>query len=110
MVHRLLAAAIGISPLPHNYGDKHFIKDVCSNLNQRNLMAQLAGRASVSLHTQLFFKAKNIEAPGLIMRCRSNGIIVLVPEYGLESMIKLVTYEGRGEVRKQINISVYLFF
>ena len=56
IVHRLLAAAIGISPLPKEYEDKTAMRALCDNMNRRHLMSQLAGRASVALHTGIFFK------------------------------------------------------
>ena len=45
IVHRLLAAAIGISPLPKAYEDKAAMRALCDNMNRRHLMSQLAGRA-----------------------------------------------------------------
>jgi exoribonuclease R len=62
-------------------------------MNQRHLMAQLAGRASVSLQTQLFFKARDIITDGLIMSVRLNGILVYAPEFGIEYMIRLISLE-----------------
>lgn len=40
------------------YEDKLSMRLLCDNLNKRHLMAQLAGRASVALHTGLFFKVR----------------------------------------------------
>ena len=65
-------------------------------MNQRHLMAQLAGRASVSLQTQLFFKARDIITDGLIMSVRSNGILVYAPEFGIEYMIRLISLEYKA--------------
>jgi hypothetical protein len=44
-------------------------------------MAQLCGRASVNLHTLIFFRDKRVETDAVIMKVRSNGIVVLVPRY-----------------------------
>ena len=112
---------------------------LCENLNHRHLMAQLAGRASVSLHTNIFFKArarlwadacgvcvcvsacmcecvgvcvlayfvcmpaccsapacaraaqnKVIVESALVMRLRANGVVVLVPRFGIEGTVFVV--------------------
>lgn len=56
VVHRELASAIGLQPLPHDYEDKVWMRALTINLNKRHVMSQLAGRASVTLHTHIFFK------------------------------------------------------
>jgi hypothetical protein len=56
VVHRLLAAAIGAGPLPSQLAHKGGLHDLAENMNRRHRAAQLAGRASVQLHTQLYFK------------------------------------------------------
>ncbi|CAI5971336.1 unnamed protein product [Closterium sp. NIES-65] len=55
VVHRLLAAAIGWTPLPDQTKDKTALTD---NLNYRNRNAHMAGRASVELHTLIFFRTR----------------------------------------------------
>ena len=69
IVHRLLAAAIGISPLPKAYEDKAAMRALCDNMNRRHLMSQLAGRASVALHTGIFFKV-------VLHCCRCHGAVM----------------------------------
>ena len=69
IVHRLLAAAIGISPLPKAYEDKAAMRALCDNMNRRHLMSQLAGRASVALHTGIFFKV-------VLRCCRCHGAVL----------------------------------
>eukprot|EP00985_Skeletonema_marinoi_P003582 scaffold1546_cov121-Skeletonema_marinoi.AAC.10 len=54
-VHRLLAAAIGVAPLPVFLSSKSHLHDLAANMNRRHRAAQLAGRASVQLHTLIFF-------------------------------------------------------
>jgi hypothetical protein len=51
---------------------------------------QLAGRASVSLHTNIFFKDRVVTESALVMRLKANGCVVLVPRYGIEGTIFLV--------------------
>ncbi|ORX84255.1 RNB-domain-containing protein [Anaeromyces robustus] len=88
IVHRLLAAAI-------NYGegystdiiDKMKIQKICDVLNFRHRMAQQASRSSVELFTNLYFKDRIVEEEGFIIRILKNGFIVLIPRYGIESII-----------------------
>jgi hypothetical protein len=52
-------------------------------------MSQLAGRASGSLHTNIFFHKRIVVERGLVMRLRANGIVVLIPRFGIEGAIVL---------------------
>lgn len=89
VVHRLLSAAIGVSPLPSYLESKTMLHDMAENLNRRHLSAQLAGRASVSLHTLLYFYDNPVETSAVVVKVRSNGIRVMLPRYGIEGMIFL---------------------
>lgn len=89
VVHRLLGAAIGIAPLPPALEDSSHISDICENINHRNRMAQLAGRASVQLYTHIFFREKRVEEEAMVLSVRKNGIRVIVPKYGIEGSIHL---------------------
>lgn len=95
MVHRLLAAAIGLAPLPHAYEDRSFMHDTCSNMNRRHLMAQQAGRASVDLYTRIFFRDRPVEVDAYVMAVRGKGVEVIVPQFGIEGPIQL-NEEVRG--------------
>ena len=50
-------------------------------------MAQYASRASVNLHTHIFFKGKKSLEDGYILFIRQNAIQVLIPKYGLEGTL-----------------------
>lgn len=65
------------------------MRDVVSNLNERHHNAQMAGRASVELHTLIFFHGRVAIADARVMKVRSNGLIVFVPKYGIEGPILL---------------------
>ena len=56
IVHRLLAAAIGVIPLPSQNADRAKQQDQCAHMNKKHKAAQYVQRASVNLHTLLFFK------------------------------------------------------
>ena len=56
VVHRLLAASIGVISLPPANADRARQQDLCSHMNRRHKAAQYVQRASVNLHTIIFFK------------------------------------------------------
>jgi hypothetical protein len=62
-------------------------------INHRHRMAQMCGRASSELYTLLFFRGKRVEEDALVISVRSNGIRVLIPRYGIEGAIRLVSAE-----------------
>lgn len=94
-VHRLLAAAIGVSSLPPLLSSKSYLHDLCANMNRRHRAAQLAGRDSVQLHTLIFFAgdgAKEEAAYVLDVNTAQSSepsFNVIVPRYGIEGRVKL---------------------
>lgn len=88
IVHRLLQACIEPDL---EYGqeltDSQKMKELCDNLNFRNRMAQQASRSSVELFTSLYFRNKIEVEEGRILRVLKNGFIVLVPKYGIETIV-----------------------
>jgi exosome complex exonuclease DIS3/RRP44 len=89
MVHRLLAVAIGADASYPELLNKMKTEVICHNLNFRHRMAQYAGRASVALHTQIFFKNRVLDEKGYILSVKKNGLQILIPKYGLEGTIYL---------------------
>ncbi|KAL8570447.1 exosome catalytic subunit dis3 [Nucella lapillus] len=89
IVHRLLAAAINADVSYPELMDKQKTQLVCNNLNYRHKMAQYAGRASVNLHTQLFFKNRVQDEEGYVLFVRKNALQILIPKYGLEGTVFL---------------------
>lgn len=67
-MHRLLAASLGLAPLPESARDRAGVHALTDNLNTRHRNAQMAGRASVELHTLIFFKDRTIIADARITR------------------------------------------
>jgi exosome complex exonuclease DIS3/RRP44 len=68
VVHRLLAAALGLAPLPESLRDKAAMRGCSDNLNVRHRNAQLAGRSSVELHTLIFFKSRTVVADARVTK------------------------------------------
>ena len=50
-------------------------------------MAQYAGRASVGLHTLIYFRGKEVREAAYVIKVRENGVVVLVPRYGIEGIV-----------------------
>ncbi|XP_043726094.1 exosome complex exonuclease RRP44 homolog A [Telopea speciosissima] len=94
IVHRLLAAALGISKLPPIFQDRPQLTSIADNLNYRHRNAQMASRASVELHTLIYFRKRPTDTEARIVKIRSNGFIVFVPKYGIEGPVYLT---GKGE-------------
>ncbi|KAJ2609274.1 exosome catalytic subunit dis3, partial [Coemansia sp. RSA 1285] len=89
MVHRLLHASIDRDAAAYGseLTDKTKMSEQCDVLNHRHRMAQQAGRSSVELYTNLFFKGKTVEEPGYVTQILQNGFSVLIPSYGIEGIV-----------------------
>ena len=89
IVHRLLAASIQADVTYPELLDKQKLQEQCNNMNYRHKMAQYAGRASVNLHTQLFFRNRKVDEEAYVLYVRKNALQVLIPKYGLEGNLYL---------------------
>lgn len=96
IVHRLLAAALGIYKLPPIFQDRPQLTSIADNLNYRHRNAQMAGRASVELHTLIYFRNRPTDTEARIVKIRSNGFIVFVPKYGIEGPVYLTSKGDKG--------------
>ncbi len=89
VAHRQLAAAISYESLDLNHRDKFKMEQVCKNINKRHRNAQFAGRASIEYYVGQVMKQNESNQEGFIIKVFSNGIVVLVPKFGVEGLIKL---------------------
>jgi len=89
IVHRLLAAAIGVIPLPAINADRSKQQDLCSHLNRRHKAAQYAQRASVNLHTLLYFRNRPSTETAYVLSVSEEQIGVIVQRFGIEGSIAL---------------------
>jgi len=90
LVHRLLAAGLNIEGLPDQLSHKDRISDQCDVINVKHRNAQWAGRASVDLHTYIYFKKKGPStADSVVVRVRRNGVQVSIPRFGIEGVVLL---------------------
>jgi len=116
-VHRLLAAAIGVESLPVHLSSKSYLHDLAANMNRRHRAAQLAGRASVQLHTLIVFSGEDgvKEEDAYVLDVETGegtepSFTVIVPRYGIEGRVRLPhIIEGKDMVvRDAVNHSITL--
>jgi exosome complex exonuclease DIS3/RRP44 len=99
VVHRLLAACIGVAPLPQSLADKGNLHELCENMNRRHRAAQMAGRGSVAFHTVLYFREMPTTEDAYVLRILRGGLIVLVPRFGIEGRVSLRHLEESGLIK-----------
>lgn len=90
VAHRQLAAAIEYESLDFSHRDKDKMELICKNINKRHRNAQFAGRASIEYYVGQVMKNKTKDVhQGYVIKVFSNGIVVIVPKFGIEGLIKL---------------------
>ncbi|KAI1334795.1 mitotic control protein dis3 [Xylariaceae sp. FL0016] len=89
VAHRQLAAAIDYEPMHPSVRSRGRLEAVCKNINVRHRNAQLAGRASIAYYVGQSLKGRVAEEDGFVLKIFSNGFVVLVPRFGIESLIRL---------------------
>lgn len=89
VAHRQLAAAIEYEQLDPSVRSKGKLENVCKNINVRHRNAQQAGRASIEYYVGQALKGRIVEEEGFVMKVFSNGFVVFVPRFGIESLIRL---------------------
>ncbi|KAK6381020.1 exosome catalytic subunit dis3 [Exophiala oligosperma] len=109
LAHRQLAYAIGYTGegsdiVDEGLRNKGKLERVCQNLNFRHRNAQMAGRASIEYYVGQALKARAEKTPdaainvdGYVMRVFENGIVVFVPQFGIEGLVHLEDFEMRSE-------------
>ncbi|TGZ83054.1 ribonuclease R [Ascodesmis nigricans] len=90
VAHRQLAAAIDYEPLHPMFHSKSKLEAICKNINVRHRNAQFAGRASVEYYVGQALKARGMaQEEAFVMKVFSNGIVVFVPRFGIEGVVKV---------------------
>ncbi|KAK5162650.1 hypothetical protein LTR04_003166 [Oleoguttula sp. CCFEE 6159] len=87
--HRQLAAAIEYEQLDQSLLSKGKLEAVCKNINVRHRNAQMAGRASIEYYVNQAPRGRVVDEEGFVMKVFSNGFVVFVPRFGVESLIRL---------------------
>ncbi|KAG0667927.1 exosome catalytic subunit dis3 [Maudiozyma exigua] len=97
VAHRQLAGAIGYEPLSLDHRDKHKMDMICRNINRKHRNAQFAGRASIEYYVgQVMRNNESIET-GYVIKVFNNGIVVLVPKFGVEGLIRIENLTDSAE-------------
>lgn len=95
VAHRQLAGAIGYETLDLSHRDKTKMEMIVRNINKRHRNAQFAGRASIEYYVGQVMRNIESHQEGYVIKCFNNGIVVLVPKFGVEGLVKL---ENLGDV------------
>ena len=105
LVHRQLAYAIsyegeGSETVDEGLRNKNKLENVCRNLNFRHRNAQHAGRASIEYYVGQALKQRQAKIgdegvieDGYIMRVFDNGVVVFVPKFGIEGIVRLNDFD-----------------
>ena len=113
VVHRQLASSIGYEGEDGHAGlegvmTRRKLEDICRNINYRHRNAQFAGRASIEYYVGQALKArgetmsvdgidKGVDEEGYVMRVFENGVVVFVPRFGIEGVVRLEDFVLPGE-------------
>lgn len=113
MVHRQLASAIGFEGEDGRASiegimTRNRLEDICRNINHRHRNGQFAGRASIEYYVGQALKARGekvaaggvdagIDEEGYVMRVFENGVVVFVPRFGIEGVVRLEDFVLPGE-------------
>ncbi|KAE8152140.1 hypothetical protein BDV25DRAFT_76747 [Aspergillus avenaceus] len=113
LVHRQLASAIGYEgedgrASVEGVMTRNRLEDICRNINNRHRNAQHAGRASIEYYVGQALKARGeklsangvdggIEEDGYVMRVFENGVVVFVPRFGIEGVVRLEDFVLQGD-------------
>lgn len=89
VAHRQLAGAIGYESLDLSHRDKNKMDMICRNINRKHRKAQFAGRASIEYYVGQVMRNNESVETGYVIKVLNNGIVVLVPKFGVEGLIRL---------------------
>lgn len=91
VVHRQLAAALGIASVSAEHTDVEKMVETAANINYRHEQAQKAGRDSQNLYTGFFLRSfpnGNIPSEdGYVVKTTETHVHVLVAKYGQEGRV-----------------------
>jgi exosome complex exonuclease DIS3/RRP44 len=89
LVHRQLGVAIGVYSQSNKLNDKEIMRNCSAISNKRHTAAQHAGRSSIELYSQIYFKNKTVVEDAYVMKMSPNAVYILIPKYGIENVISI---------------------
>lgn len=89
VAHRQLAGAIGYEMLSLDHRDTNKMNMICRNINRKHRNAQFAGRASIEYYVGQVMRNNESTETGYVIKVFNNGIVVIVPKFGVEGLIRL---------------------
>ncbi|CAJ1009900.1 Rrp44-like cold shock domain/Dis3-like cold-shock domain 2 (CSD2) [Leishmania naiffi] len=112
IVHRQLAAAIGVASVNEEQMNAGRMKTIAENLNYRHEQAQRAGRDSQNLFTGFYLRnfedGKIPDEEGYVVRVSETHVFVLVPKYGQESRIPREQLQTVPGLLDKVNVGIQL--
>ncbi|CAD2219037.1 Dis3-like cold-shock domain 2 (CSD2)/RNB domain containing protein, putative [Angomonas deanei] len=110
VVHRQLAAAIGLTKVSDALMDVAGMEAIADNINYRHEQAQRAGRDSQNLFTGFYlrnFDGGSIpDEDGYVVRHSETHVFVLVPKYGQESKIPKDELSSVPELLQKVKVEI----
>ena len=88
LVHRLLAASIGVISLPAANADRSKQQELCTHMNRRHRAAQYAQRGSVNMNTITYFRSRPSQEAAYVLSVSEDSFTVLVPRFGIEGNLR----------------------
>ena len=111
IVHRQLAAALGVCQLSEDHFDEEKMAAVASNINYRHEQAQKAGRDSQNLYTGYFLRNFQDGIPlekGYVVRVTDSHVFVLVAKYGQEGRVAKDSLKREYQLLDAVTVKIAL--
>ncbi len=114
VVHRLLYAAVDGAALPNDHRESEKLQTMAVRMNDRKKHADDAGRDSYATIVGIMFRnAPNMtrDVPGCILSVRKNGLVVMMPDYGIQGQVKITgaTYDPKDGALAWRDVKLHVF-
>ena len=102
IVHRLLSAAIDVSPAKSPPFSSQMLITVSKHLNKRNREAKFAGSDSRSLFLALHLCKHPEVVDAVVSGLRCNGFLAFVPKYGIRVPVRIIKEYDHGRFKPSV--------
>ncbi|KAG4302835.1 hypothetical protein PCK1_000778 [Pneumocystis canis] len=86
LVHRQLAAAIGVETSDSLLKNKSKLEEICKNINYKHRVGQMVSRSSIEYYVCKTLKDEIFE-DAFVMKVFKNGFVVFVMSLGIEGLV-----------------------